>query len=129
LTDLRPLWPPSPPQADLQPARLEIDVVVHDRDRVGRHLVEARRGPERVAREVHVGLRLEQSEPEIAEPDLAELAGELRAERAVVPACQLVDDHPAGVVPVARVLAARIAETDDEEIERRGALPSTKEAH
>ena len=44
-------------------------------------------------------------------------------------ASQLVDDHPAGVVTVARVLAARIAETDDEKIQRRGAFAPTEEAH
>jgi hypothetical protein len=32
-------------------------------------------------------------------------------------------------VPVARMLAARVAETDDEEIERRGAVAPTEEAH
>jgi hypothetical protein len=46
-----------------------------------------------------------------------------------VPAGKLVDDHPAGVVPVAGVLATRVAEAHDEEIERRGAFAPTEEAH
>ena len=112
LIERRPLWPGEPAaQPHLEPARLEVDLVVHDCDRVERHLVEPRRGPERAPGEVHVGLRLQQPEPKVTEADLGELAGELRAERAVVPACELVDDHPAGVVTVAGVLAARIAET------------------
>ena len=53
------------------------------------------------------------------EPDLGQLAGELRAPGAAVAPRELVDDHPAGVVAVACVLAAGIAETDDEQVERR----------
>ena len=116
-------------QAHLDPARLEVDLVVHDCDRVERHLVEPRCGAERAPREVHVRLGLQQPEPKVIEPDLGELPRELRAERAVMTACELVDDHPAGVVAVAGVLAARVAQADDEEIERRGAFAPTEEAH
>ena len=43
---------------------------------------------------------------------------------------ELVDHHMADVVSVARVLAARIAETDDEQVERRRAFaPSPGQAH
>jgi hypothetical protein len=52
------------------------------------------------------------------DPDLGELAVELRAPGTAVPPRQLVDDQPADVVPVARVLAARVAKPCDEEIER-----------
>ena len=48
---------------------------------------------------------------------LGELAVELASPRAVVPACELVDDEPPDVVPVARVLPSGIAETDDEQVE------------
>ena len=42
---------------------------------------------------------------------------------------QLVDDHVADVVAVARVLATRVAETDDQQVERRGAFaPAPREA-
>ena len=42
----------------------------------------------------------------------------------------LVDHHPADVVAMAGVAAARIAEADDEQIERRGAFaPAPGEAH
>ena len=61
----------------------------------------------------------------LVEADLGELAGELGAQRAVVPARELVDDHPADVVAVALVLAARVAEADDEQVERRGAFAPT----
>ena len=84
---------------------------------------------ERAAGEVHVRLRLQQRELQAVDADLGEPAGELRLERAVVPPRELVDDHPADVVPVARMFAARVAETDDEEIERRGAVAPTEEAH
>src|SRR5207302_4447856 len=47
-----------------------------------------------------------------------------------VPAGELVRDHVADVVPVARVLAAGIAEADDEQVERRGAFaPPPRQAH
>ena len=68
---------------------------------------------------VHERLGLQQRELVAVEPDLGELPGELRAPRAAVPARELVDDEPADVVAVARVLAARVAETDDEQVERR----------
>ena len=43
---------------------------------------------------------------------------------------ELVDDHEADVVAVPRVLAAGIAETDDEQVERRGAFaPFPGQAH
>jgi hypothetical protein len=42
-----------------------------------------------------------------------------------VPARKLLDDHPADVVPVSRVLAPGIAETYDEQVERRGAFAPT----
>ena len=42
---------------------------------------------------------------------------------------ELVDDHPAGVVARGCVLAARVAETGDEQVERRGVLAPTEEAH
>ena len=52
------------------------------------------------------------------------------APRAVVPPRELLDDHVADVVAVARVLAARVAEPDDEQVERRGAFaPSPGQAH
>src|SRR5919197_2246327 len=64
------------------------------------------------------------------EPHFGELAVELALPRRTVPARELVEHHPAGVVTVTRVLAARIAEADDEEVERRGAFASTpREAH
>ena len=116
-------------EAHLDAAGVEVDVVVDDGDLLRRQLEEARSGGERAAGEVHVRLRLQQCELQAVEPDLGELAGELRLERAVVTPRQLVDDHPADVVPVVDVLAAGVAEADDEEIERRGALPSTEEAH
>src|SRR5207249_3266007 len=54
---------------------------------------------------------------------------ELRAERAAVPACELVGDHPPDVVPRPLVLAAGIAEARDEQIERRSGLAATQQAH
>jgi hypothetical protein len=47
-----------------------------------------------------------------------------------VPPCELLDDHPADVVAIACVFAARIPEADDEQVERRGPVASTpREAH
>ena len=113
----------------LDPARVEVDVVVHDRDLLGRELEEPSGGGERAPGEVHVRLGLQERELQAADAHLGELTGELGAEGAVVAPRELVDDHPAGVVPVARVLAAGVAEADDEQIQRRGALAPTEEAH
>ena len=64
------------------------------------------------------------------EAHLRELAVELALPRRAVTARELVDDHPADVVPVPGVFAPGIAEADDEQIERRGAVASTpREAH
>src|SRR5206468_11392842 len=71
---------------------------------------------------VHVGLRLQQPDAMAVDPYLGELTRELRAPRAAVSARELVDDHLADVVAVARVLAARVAETDDEQVERGVAI-------
>ena len=64
------------------------------------------------------------------EAELREPAVELRPPGSTVPARELFDDHPADVVAVARVLASRIAETDDEQVERRGPFaPAPRQAH
>ena len=77
---------------------------------------------------VHVRLRLQQRELGVLDADLGEPAAELPLERALVPARQLVDDHPADVVPVRRMLAAGVAEACDEQVERRGRVAPTEEA-
>src|SRR5262245_1577184 len=64
------------------------------------------------------------------EAHLGEAAVELRAPRAVVPARELLEHHPARVVAVAGVLTAGIAEADDEQVERRGAFaPTPRQTH
>ena len=59
---------------------------------------------------------------------LREPAVELRAPLPVVPPRELVDDEPADVVPVARVLAAGVAEPRDEQVVR-GAVAARPEPH
>ena len=64
------------------------------------------------------------------EPKLGDLAVELPLPGGAVATGQLVDHHPADVVAMAGVAAARIAEADDKQIERRGAFaPAPGEAH
>src|SRR5829696_9896691 len=116
-------------EPSLQSAGLEVDVVVDDEERRRLDLEEAGCGSERPSGLVHVGLRLQQREPKPVETRLGEAAGELRAERAAVPARELVRDEPADVVPGPLVLAPRIAETRDEQVERRGLLAPTQHAH
>jgi hypothetical protein len=41
---------------------------------------------------------------------------------------ELVDDEPAGVVAAARILASRVSEADDEEVERRS-VPARPQPH
>src|SRR5205085_1174390 len=95
---------------------------------LGRELEEAGRGADRPPRLVHVRLGLEEGKPPVAGTQLGEPAGELRAERAAVAPRQLVGDEPADVVPRPLVLAARVAEAHDEQVERRGGLASTEQA-
>ena len=113
----------------LQPPGLEVDVVVGDEDRLRGNLEEACRRGDRAAGLVHVGLGLQQREPLLAEPHLGQRTGELRAPGAAVPARQLVDDQPAGVVPRLLVLAAGIAEPRDEQVERRGGHAPAQQMH
>jgi hypothetical protein len=101
---------------------------VHDEHFARLELVEPGRATDRAAGLVHVGLRLQQRDLVAVEPDLRELSRELRAPRAAVAARELLDDEMADVVPVARVLAARVAEPDDEQVERRP-LTTGPEAH
>ena len=108
--------------ARLEPAEIEVALVVDDEDRVRLDLEEARCRRDRAARLVHVRLRLEQRDAMAVEPDLCQAAVELRAPRPAVPARELVHHHPAGVVARLRVVAAGIAEPDDEQVERRGPL-------
>ena len=106
----------------------EINVVVHDEQRIDRHLEETRGGADRLARHVHVRLGLEQGEPEVVVPNLSELARELRAECAVVAARELVGNQPTHVVAGSLVFAARVAEPGHKQIECRGLLASTEQA-
>ena len=125
----RPLWPARPPprRAWSRPD-VEIDLVVDDEQAVDRRPCRTRsRRLDRAARVVHVRVGLEQREAPAVEAHLGEPAAELALERAVVTARELVDDHPADVVPVTLVLAARVSEPDDEQVERRGRLAPTEE--
>src|SRR6185369_2119523 len=107
----------------------EIHLVV-DREQILRlDLVELRRGRGRPAGVVHERLRLQEREARAVEPDVGDLAGELRAPRPAVPPRELVSDHEADVVPRRRVLTPGIAEPDDQEVERRGLLAPTEQAH
>src|SRR5919201_5527224 len=113
----------------LQSSRLEIDVVVHHEQLLGLDLEEPGSRAHGTAGLVHVRLRLQQREARLAEPDLRCRPGELRAPRAPMPARELVQHEPAGVVARALVVAARVAQPRDEQIERRGPLAPTKQAH
>ena len=118
-------------EARLEPAGLEVALVVDDEDRVRLELEERRRGLDRAAGLVHVRLGLRAAPTRC--PSIRTSASrpvELAAPRAAVPPRELVDDHVADVVAVPRVLAARVAEPDDEQVERRGAFaPSPGQAH
>src|SRR5262249_26111995 len=117
------------PEPCLEAILLEVDVVVHDEERLGRKLVEAQRRPDRAPGVVHVRLRLEQAEPEAVRAHLCQGARELRAERSVATAGELVDREPADVVPRACIFAARVAEACDVQLERRGGIPPAPEPH
>src|SRR5207302_8191088 len=95
-------------RARLEPAGLEVDVVVDDEESAGLHLEEARRGADRAARVVHERLGLQKRQLGAVEPSLREAAGELPAPARVKPPCELVEDEPAGVVPRPLVLAPRV---------------------
>src|SRR5262249_31076186 len=114
----------------LQAPELEIALVVDDEDRVRLDLVELRRGLDRAAGLVHVRLRLQQADLVAVDPDVGELPRELALPGRMVSKRELVDDHMADVVAVVGVLAAGIAEPDDQQVERGGALtPAPGETH
>ena len=113
----------------LQAAGLEVDVVVDDEQRLGRDLEEPRRLAGRAARLVHVRLGLQQRELRAVEADLPQRAVELRAPGPAVAPRELVEHEPARVVTRALVLAARVAEARDQQVQRRGLLAPTEEAH
>jgi hypothetical protein len=112
----------------LQPAQLEVALIVYDEDGVRIELEEldcCLHGPPGV---VHERLGLEQRDLVSVDPDLGELAVELRAPGTAVPPSELVDDQPAQVVAIARVLPARVAEPYDEQVER-GSVSTRPEPH
>src|ERR671918_569531 len=116
-------------EARLETAWLEVGLVMEDEDLLGRELEEARRRAHRTARLVHVGLRLQKRGLPPVEPDLREVAGELRPERAAVPTRELVADHEADVVARPRVLAPGISQAGYQQVEGRGLLAPTKPPH
>src|SRR5438270_253111 len=100
-----------------KPSRANEDAFARAVDELvlGLDLEERRSGTDGTPGLVHIRLRLQQDELPAVDVDLGELPGELRAPRAAVPPRELVDDEIAGVVPVARVLAARVPQARDEE--------------
>ena len=130
-TERRPLWPASPPPSRTcsRPCSRSLSSWT-TRIASGSSLKNVHGRLDRPPGLVHVGLGLEQRHPVLVDPHLGEPAVELAAPRAAVPARELLDDHEADVVAVARVLAPRVAEPDDEQVERRGAFaPSPGQAH
>src|SRR5919204_272957 len=67
--------------------------------------------------------------PHLPKPHLRQGARELRAPRATVAASQLVEHEPAGVVSRALVPASGVSEPHDKEIQRRGPVAPTEDAH
>src|SRR5919106_5725648 len=119
----------SAPEPRLEPPQVEVALVVDDEQLLRRQLEEAEGGADGAPRLVHVGHRLEQRDARLADPQLAQIAGELAAPGAAVAPRQLVHDHVADVVPVAGVLAARVPEARDEQVERRGGVASPEQSH
>src|SRR5712671_6736994 len=93
----------------------QIDLVMHDHDRFGRQLEEARRSAHRPAALLHVGRRLQQN-------GLAPGEGSFRDDPFEAPApwpelVALMNDihgHEADIVPVARIRLAGIAQPGDQ---------------
>src|SRR6266568_5228643 len=103
--------------AQLQPDRAErdVEIVVHDDYPVRRDLIEIPECGDRTAGQVHVRHRLTERDRQPGQP-----AGRYRRARPVPPeprahpVSEQVGDHVPGVVPVARVLGARITEPRDQ---------------
>ena len=105
--------------ADLDPhlCRREIELVVDDDERAEVQLRIAQSLADAAPGFVHVGLRLEQHDPLIADQPVRQQAlmpGAKRAEPAP-PLGDGVNRHEADVVAVARVLSARIAEARNDQ--------------
>ncbi len=100
---------------DAQPAGGKVKLVVEDDHVRGRQLEEAHRFPDRLAREVHEGLRLQQDHLIAAEVPLADLALKARApRRKAVIRGNAVNGHEADIVAVRLVLPAGVAQPDDQ---------------
>ena len=109
-------------------AERQVDLVVDDQHPLERHLQRPARRADRAAGVVHVGLRAQHRDARRAAAGPAAATGgaplgEAPAEailRALeLPALgQLLGDHEADVVPRARVLAAGVAEPDDQPVDR-----------
>ena len=93
-------------------ARFEIEVVVDDQRLVGGDPVETRECCDCLAGKVHEGHRLQQPEFAVARDAAKELP--LRCQRCVQAGGQLVNEPEADVVPVVLVLAAGVAEADNQ---------------
>ena len=110
-------------QAHADVAEREVDLVVDHEHAVEAELERAARGADGAAGLVHVGLRLEHRDARAARAGaaLGQLAGELLLRLRQVPALdQRVGDLEADVVRRAVVAAARVAEPDDEPVDRSG---------
>src|ERR671922_29937 len=85
----------------LQPAGVEIDLVVDDQNRVGLELEEAGGGSDGAAGLIHERLGFEQANAMAVEAQLGQTARELSLPGRAVSARELVHNHPADVVSVA----------------------------
>jgi hypothetical protein len=93
-------------------ARFEVEVVMDDQGFVGGDLVEARQRSDRLAGEIHEGHRLQQ--PQFVDASDAAKEFPLRRQRCLQANAQLVDEPEADIVPVVFVLAAGVAEADNQ---------------
>ena len=104
----------------LQPALLEVYLVVHDEQSTERGLVERDGRLNGAAGVVHERAGLQECDANLIDPYLAEVATEPGFERGAVATRNLVNNHEADGVPVALMPTARVPEPDDEQAERRG---------
>src|SRR5579859_547837 len=102
--------------AELEPQRAgrDVELVVDDHDPVGGSLVESGQRGNRAAGQVHIRAWHRQADRCIADTDLGDVISALmRLEPPAGPARQQRNDHGTGVMPVARILRAGIAQPGD----------------
>ena len=113
----------APARTETDPARREGDLVGHDKDTLRGDLIEVRQRTDRLAGEIHVGLRLYQQDLPAAESAAGRQGAVLQTpDRRAAALRDHIADGPAHIVARPVVLCARVAQKDEHPLDASGSL-------